>query len=97
MTSEVTPQTIQAHLTSNIEGEQIPFSDEELENLTDWARVRKLYKLNSLGNTIAAGSGGKKKDKSAETNGNLKEEKERERKELEVLILSTIALRGSTN
>lgn len=54
--------------------------------MTDLARVRKIYKLNS------GGGGGKGKK---EVNG-VGGEKD-ERRELEVSILGAMALRGATN
>jgi EKC/KEOPS complex subunit CGI121/TPRKB len=53
--------------------------------MTDLARVRKIYKLNG-------GGGGKNSGVNGVKNGG-----EDERKELEVLVLGSIALRGSTN
>ena len=54
--------------------------------MTDLARVRKIYKLNSTG------EGGKK----AVTGADGPSESD-ERKELEVLVLGSMALRGATN
>jgi len=62
--------------------------------MTDVARVRKIYKLNS-------GGGGSKKN--GQVNGMSVEglgvsgTKEGERKDLEVLVLGAMALRGVTN
>jgi len=80
-----TAEIIQAHLSANFEGEQVEFSDEVLGSMTDLARVKKIYKLNSGGE-----KGGK-----AVVNGTGKEDAER--RELEVLILGSMALRGATN
>jgi EKC/KEOPS complex subunit CGI121/TPRKB len=63
--------------------------------MTDVARVRKIYRLNSGG-----GGGGKK---NGQVNGtgmeglSINGTKEDERKELEVLVLGAMALRGVTN
>jgi EKC/KEOPS complex subunit CGI121/TPRKB len=54
--------------------------------MTDLAKVKKIYKLN-----VAGGNGGGRGAKGAKMGG------EDERKELEVLVLGSIALRGSTN
>jgi EKC/KEOPS complex subunit CGI121/TPRKB len=56
--------------------------------MTDWGRVRKIYKLNTPGGSEAGKKGG--------VNG-LGEGEEKERKELEVMILGSMALRGATN
>jgi EKC/KEOPS complex subunit CGI121/TPRKB len=72
---------VQLHLSAAFEGEQVGFSDEELSSMTDMARVKKIYKLNSVG----AGKGG------AVVNG------EAERREMEMLVLGSMALRGATN
>ncbi|KFY03244.1 hypothetical protein O988_01621 [Pseudogymnoascus sp. VKM F-3808] len=68
----LTPATIQEHLASAVEGKQVPFSDEELGTVTDWARVRKVYKLPLVGQQ------GKKRGLSGEEK---KEEEEKERRE----------------
>jgi EKC/KEOPS complex subunit CGI121/TPRKB len=86
--SSYTATSIQEHLTANIEGEQIAFTDEELRQITDLARVKKIYKLN------AGGGGGKK----GHVNGNIASGvKVDEEKELEVWVLGSMALRGATN
>jgi EKC/KEOPS complex subunit CGI121/TPRKB len=82
--AQVTAQQIQEHLTKSIEGKQVPFEDDVISKLTDLARIKKIYKLN------AAGRGGKK-----ETAGGVTETEER--KELEIFVLGSMALRGSTN
>jgi len=82
-TSPTTASEIQSHLSTEIQGEQVPFEDNVLATMTDLARVRKIYKLNAGG------------WKNGMTNGMKKEEEDR--KELEVLVLGCIALRGSTN
>jgi EKC/KEOPS complex subunit TPRKB/CGI121 len=93
-TSPTTASEIQSHLTSSIEGEQVPFEDLALQKMTDVARVKKIYKLNS------SGGAGKK---NGQANGvgvealNVNGAKEDERKELETLVLGAMALRGVTN
>ncbi|OBT53501.1 hypothetical protein VE04_07057 [Pseudogymnoascus sp. 24MN13] len=82
----LTPASIQEHLTSAVEGKQAPFSDEELGTVTDWARVRKVYKLPLVGQQ------GKKKGMGEEE----KREEERERRELGVQVLGAMALRGAS-
>lgn len=34
------------HLSQNVEGTPVPFTDEELAKITDWSKVKKYYKLN---------------------------------------------------
>ena len=85
--SETTAESIQAHLSSSVEGVQIPFTDTEINKLTDWPRVKKMYKLNAVG-----GGGGIKKVVNGATEKDLEE-----KGELEVMILGGMALRGSTN
>lgn len=65
----------------------MPFDNEFIAEMTDLARVRKIYKLNTPG-----GGGGKK---SGAVNGTNKEKEER--KDMEIFILGSIALRGATN
>ncbi|RYP80440.1 hypothetical protein DL769_002467 [Monosporascus sp. CRB-8-3] len=40
---------VEAHLREHVEGTGVPFSDEVLSGTTDWAKVRKYYKLNGIG------------------------------------------------
>lgn len=82
-----TAAEVQAHLQKVIQGEQVPFDDDFIAEMTDLARVRKIYKLNNN-----SGSGGKK---SGVVNGTSKEKEER--KDMEISILGSIALRGATN
>lgn len=90
--SRITVSEIQSHLTSSIEGEQVPFEDSVLQEMTDIARVKKIYKLNS------SGGGGKKNGQVNGVEGlSINGVKEDERKELEVLVLGVMALRGVTN
>ncbi|KAI1202903.1 kinase binding protein CGI-121-domain-containing protein [Nemania serpens] len=44
----LTAQDIERHLLAHVEGTPAPFTDETLAALTDWARVRKYYKLNGV-------------------------------------------------
>lgn len=55
--------------------------------VTDWARVRKVYKLPLVGQQ------GKKKGMGEEEK---REEEERERKELGLQVLGAMALRGAS-
>lgn len=83
----LTPAAIQEHLASAVEGKQVSFSDEELGTVTDWARVRKVYKLPLVGQQ------GNKRVLSEEEK---KEEEEKERRELGVQVLGAMALRGAS-
>ena len=74
------------HLDKEVDGELVEFEDDVIWEMTDLARVRKIYKLNSLG-----GSG--KKGAMVNGVGNEREE----RKEMEILVLGSMALRGATN
>jgi EKC/KEOPS complex subunit CGI121/TPRKB len=82
----LTGEQIQEHLTKVIEGTQIPFSDDELRQMTDLARMRKIYKLNNAG-------GGAKNAVNGVSSVNAVDES----KELEILVLGCMALRGATN
>jgi EKC/KEOPS complex subunit CGI121/TPRKB len=57
--------------------------------MTDWAKVKKIYKLNS----VPTGSGSGKKA----TNGVVEHPSGEELKELEVMILGSMALRGAAS
>lgn len=34
------------HLSENVQGRAVPFSDAEIYQTTDWTKVKKYYKLN---------------------------------------------------
>ncbi|KAI1076208.1 CGI121 protein [Whalleya microplaca] len=44
--SKLSPQDVSSHLLSHVQGKLSPFTDATLSELTDWAKVRKYYKLN---------------------------------------------------
>jgi len=44
-TTILTAESISQHLQNNVEGTQVQFCQEEIDRLTDIARVRKYYKL----------------------------------------------------
>lgn len=97
--THLTPESIQEHLSTSIEGTQVPFSDDFLAAMTDWERVRKAYKLDGIGALGGSGNGkGVKRVDGMGLNGvgRVKGEEE-ERKEMEVLVLGSMALRGATN
>lgn len=41
-----TPEQVWAHLCANVQGTPVAFTDENVALSTDWAKVRKYYKLN---------------------------------------------------
>lgn len=41
-------EQIEKHLQENVEGTPTAFSDEAIAEVTDWAKVKKYYKLNGL-------------------------------------------------
>ncbi|KAH6633833.1 kinase binding protein CGI-121-domain-containing protein [Chaetomium sp. MPI-SDFR-AT-0129] len=41
-------QTIYGHLEQHVQGTPTPVTDEELAQTTDWAKVRKYYRLNGI-------------------------------------------------
>ena len=86
--SVASAEAVQSHLTQSVEGEQIDFSDAELQNMTDVARVKKIYKLNN-----SASVNGQAKGNAVNGGGRAGDET----KELEMLIIGSIALRGATN
>jgi hypothetical protein len=79
---------VQAHLTSNIGGKQVPFADEQLHEITDWKRVRKIYKLPTGLNLGAEPKGEVVVNRDVEGDG--------DEREAEMIILSAIALRGAS-
>lgn len=48
-TNQQSSDAVSNHLTSNVEGRLVPFTDETLAAIVDMPRVRKIYKLDGLG------------------------------------------------
>ncbi|KAH6651669.1 CGI121 protein [Truncatella angustata] len=46
--SVITPEDVEKHLTEHVQGESVPFSDDEIAKLTDWPKLRKYHKLNGV-------------------------------------------------
>lgn len=47
------PADIWTHLCANVQGTAVPFTDESIGPMTDWAKVRKYYKLNAAPALVA--------------------------------------------
>ncbi|WYZ44653.1 hypothetical protein EsH8_VII_001089 [Colletotrichum jinshuiense] len=43
-----TADEVESHLKEHFQGTPVPFTDESIATSTDWAKVRKYYKLNGL-------------------------------------------------
>lgn len=41
-----TAEDVWKHLSANVQGTAVPFRDEEIAISTDWAKIKKYYKLN---------------------------------------------------
>lgn len=41
-----TADAVWQHLSANVQGTAVPFTDDEIAAATDWAKIRKYYKLN---------------------------------------------------
>lgn len=67
---------------AHVEGRQVEPSDAEIVTVTDWARVKKVYKIPVV----------QQKGKKAKS----QEEEMGEKKELEMGVLAAMALRGAT-
>jgi EKC/KEOPS complex subunit CGI121/TPRKB len=77
---------VQTHLISNIKGKQVPFTDEQLCEITDWKKIRKIYKLPPTLSLCAESKG----------NGAINSDTEIDKpREAEILILGAMALRGA--
>ncbi|KAI9784363.1 MAG: hypothetical protein M1816_000887 [Peltula sp. TS41687] len=85
-TPTITHESVQQHLDSVIEGTAVQFSNENIRAMTDFAKVRKVYKLND--------SSGKKRGKAGDQLGT--DGAEQNMTEIESAILGAIALRGAT-
>jgi Kinase binding protein CGI-121 len=83
---------VQAHLSGSIEGVSREFSNAELGESRDLARIRKIYKLNTRLHPK-----GKKRDADGKEGINGTVLSEEETKELEFAVLGAVALRGAIN
>ncbi|KAL8811673.1 MAG: hypothetical protein Q9200_001609 [Gallowayella weberi] len=93
--------SIRKHLSDNIEGTPVPFTDLEIAKVTDIVKVRKTYKLtnSTKGNSRANGKGRKEEQRQNEVVGFVNDnpgKEDAERKELEIMVLGLMALRGAT-
>lgn len=43
-----TVDDVRTHLSKQVEGTAVPFTDEEIAKTTDWAKIKKYYKLNGV-------------------------------------------------
>lgn len=104
---DITRETVAAHLSNAIEGDEVVFGDEELRRMTDLGAVRRIYRL---GGSERGGRNswekerrkdgavegvGKEKGGAVAARGPLKGDGEEETNELEVGILGLMALRGA--
>ena len=95
MTPNMTEESVRVHMTANILGDAVAFSDATLSETCDVARIRKVYKIQD---PTSAQSKGKKQQR--QTNGISEHESKAEEnvdevKELESVILGMMTLKGS--
>lgn len=93
ISDSLTSDSVRDHLAHHVGGVSIPFTDEELEGITDFAKVRKIYKLNASG----GGAGRKGAVKGAQGCGtavNGTAHAQHGRQEMESTILGLMALKG---
>ena len=86
-------EQVSQHLGKAIEGESVAFGDEQLRNVTDLSKVKKIYKLNAP----ASGKGPqRKKGQQEPVPEKLLTDVVDERREIEAIVLGMIALRGAS-
>lgn len=85
MSPEITRDSVAAHLEGSVEGTPVPFNDQTLSEISDIAKIKKVYKLGTL---PSAGT----KANSGQVNGAQDDDAIRR---LELSMLGAIALRGS--
>ncbi|KAF7592718.1 hypothetical protein BBP40_012549 [Aspergillus hancockii] len=81
VTTDITHDSVAAHLEQAIEGSPVPFNDGTLSEVSDVTKIKKAYKLGALASTPAS-----------QVNGANNDEKTR----LENSLIGAIALRGAT-
>lgn len=82
---EVNLSSVQSHLGSAVKGEERAFADDELKDVTDTSRLRKVYKLPTV----------QKPPPKKSLNGEVDQPVD-DRHDLEVQIIGLMALRGAT-
>ncbi|KAH7403262.1 kinase binding protein CGI-121-domain-containing protein [Cadophora sp. MPI-SDFR-AT-0126] len=90
--SPIPLSSVTNHLTSSIEGENIPFTDENLAVMVDEKRARKIYKLNAVAGGAGSGAGKKGVNGNGAGGGGGDE-----RMGLLLGVLGAMALRSVTN
>lgn len=50
-----TAEDVWKHLSASVQGTAVPFTDEEIATSTDWAKIKKYYKLNMPSLTAITG------------------------------------------
>jgi EKC/KEOPS complex subunit CGI121/TPRKB len=83
VTSDISHDSVAAHLEASIKGTPVPFDDETLSQISDIAKIKKFYKLGALPDPKA---------NSGQANGTYTDDAKRR---LELSLLGAIALRGS--
>lgn len=86
MIPTITREFVQRHLDSIIEGTAVQFSDENIRMMTDFAKVRKVYRLADSRSKPRGKVGGQPGPNDAEKNMT----------EIQSAILGAMALRGAT-
>jgi len=86
--SEITLERVKQHLATSIEGQEATFDDHTLQELTDMACVKKIYKF-SLDNSV-------KLSNKRQNIGNGNKSATTEMQHAERQILGIMALRGAT-
>jgi len=82
----ITAESVKVHLSDAVQGTSVDFSDDNLRDVSDWAKIRKVYKLPS------SQSG----DKYSKGLVNGDEEADGNVEELQMAVLGVMALRGAT-
>lgn len=80
---EITQSSVSGHLEQNIKATSCPFTDETLSSMTNRARMKRICRLGTAGTDAF-----KKLDAAAESDG--------ARKQIDMLLMSGIAIRGAT-
>ncbi|KAH0562846.1 hypothetical protein GP486_002533 [Trichoglossum hirsutum] len=85
----ITHESVARHLDLVVKGTPVEFSDNNLSEMTDISRVRKIYKLNK-------GQSGSPSNRRGAGGSGVDDTGPSEEKELEIAIIGAIALRGAS-
>ncbi|KAI9705297.1 MAG: hypothetical protein M1820_005296 [Bogoriella megaspora] len=91
----INESSVQNHLSSNVEGITVDFSDATFAETRDVPRIRKIYKIPDTASAQPKGKKGQKQTNGTSYDAEITKNEVDEIKELEAVILGMMTLKGS--